>query len=293
MPSNPSNPSPAEDFGVVPYPHIKKLRKEKKWTQQDLVENSGVSLSTVQRMERGVSVSMFSIRSVMDALEQPERRPIALGTPPKGAASHNDLITGFNAFDDMELLDVLNRVYELLRHIQVRINASRYHSGSLYIRLDMPIGELLSFVADIDVLKQLELPFFVALIPPPLQTDAPHQGRLLTRRQADRIAQLDPEEWNWLLMRANPHIGYIYQLHMTDRFEWPRLSREAPTDFPNFSGFIKGNYHYDRRGLNPIAVLLDRAAELFRNVLPHVSAAEAGRIVYEQLNPPLETSDIH
>ncbi len=48
---------------------VRRLREERLWTQEQLAESARVSLRTVQRIEKGLSVAASSLRSVADSLE--------------------------------------------------------------------------------------------------------------------------------------------------------------------------------------------------------------------------------
>lgn len=73
-----SDAAPEGDFATL----IREGRKRKKWSQEDLEAESGVSRSTVSRWERGVSdrPEMEHVRAVCLALGiDPRRAGVALG----------------------------------------------------------------------------------------------------------------------------------------------------------------------------------------------------------------------
>lgn len=50
--------------------NIAQLRKEMKWTQQDLVEKSGVSYGSIKRFERTGKISFESLLKIAEALNR-------------------------------------------------------------------------------------------------------------------------------------------------------------------------------------------------------------------------------
>ncbi len=50
--------------------NVAKLRKERKWTQQDLVEKSGVSYGSIKRFERFGKISFESLLKIAEALDR-------------------------------------------------------------------------------------------------------------------------------------------------------------------------------------------------------------------------------
>ena len=48
---------------------LKRLRENKKWSQEQLAIMAGLSVRTIQRIERGQSASMESLKSLASVLE--------------------------------------------------------------------------------------------------------------------------------------------------------------------------------------------------------------------------------
>ncbi|HAA11951.1 MAG TPA: hypothetical protein DCE41_09735 [Cytophagales bacterium] len=66
-------------------PQVVQARKAKAWSQEDLAEHSGISLRTIQRLERGQgNPRPYTLRQLRQVLELPEATPQEITSDPEG-----------------------------------------------------------------------------------------------------------------------------------------------------------------------------------------------------------------